>query len=58
MPGRLSEFDLYSSLPVRLVCEPLKAHKNNIADQENEDQRLDQLEMPWIEAQTNANKKN
>lgn len=29
-----------------------------IADQEKEDQRLDQLEMPWIEAQTNANKKN
>ena len=29
-----------------------------IADQEKEDQRLDQLEMPWIESQTNANKKN
>lgn len=29
-----------------------------IADQEKEDQRVDQLEMPWIEAQTNANKKN
>ena len=29
-----------------------------IADQEKEDQRLDQLEMPWIEPQTNANKKN
>jgi len=29
-----------------------------IADQENEDQRIDQLEMPWIEAQSNANKKN
>lgn len=28
-----------------------------IADQEKEDQRLDQLEMPWIEPQTNANKK-
>jgi putative transposase len=29
-----------------------------IADQEKEDQRLDQLKMPWIESQTNANKKN
>ena len=29
-----------------------------IAEQEKEDQRLDQLEMPWIEAQTNANQKN
>jgi hypothetical protein len=29
-----------------------------IADQEKEDQRLDQLEMPWSEQQTNANKKN
>ena len=29
-----------------------------IAEQEKEDQRLDQLEMPWIESQTNANKKN
>ena len=29
-----------------------------IADQEKEGQRLDQLEMPWIESQTNANKKN
>ena len=29
-----------------------------IADQEKEDQRLDQLEMPWIEPQSNANKKN
>jgi hypothetical protein len=29
-----------------------------IADQEKEDQRLDQLGMPWIKSQTNANKKN
>ena len=29
-----------------------------IADQEKEDQRLDQMEMPWNEPQTNANKKN
>jgi hypothetical protein len=29
-----------------------------IADQEKEDQRLDQLEMPCIEQQTNANQKN
>jgi hypothetical protein len=35
-----------------------KTIRRYIADQEKEDQRLDQLEMPWIESQTNANKKN
>ncbi len=29
-----------------------------IAEQEKEDQRLDQLEMPWITEETNINKRN
>jgi hypothetical protein len=29
-----------------------------IAEQEKEDRRLDQVEMPWIEEKTNTNKKN
>ena len=29
-----------------------------IIDQEKEDRRLDQMEMPWIEGKTNTNKKN
>ena len=29
-----------------------------IAEQEKEDRRLDQVEMPWIEAKTGTNKKN
>lgn len=29
-----------------------------IAEQEKEDRRLDQMEVPWIEKRTNINKKN
>ena len=43
---------------IRWDGRPKRSGGIYIADQGKKDQRLDQLEMPWIESQTNANKKN
>jgi hypothetical protein len=38
---------------VDTVGRDIETIRRYIADQEKEDQRLDQQEMPWIEPQTN-----
>jgi putative transposase len=42
---------------VDTVVRDTETIRRYIADQKQGNQRLDQLEMPWIEPQANANKK-
>jgi hypothetical protein len=48
---------LMTPLNVDTVGRDTELIRRYIAEQEKEDRRLDQLEMPWVEEKTKTNKK-